>query len=67
MAWVIGISGFLGGFAIGIALVRYWLKDIAREELINDKTLHWRYGTFVWFLGVIFAVLCITAYKIISE
>lgn len=63
MAGLIGILAFIGGFALALGLVRYWLKDIAREELINDKTLHWRYGTFVWFFAVIFAVLCTTAYK----
>lgn len=53
MVYLVGLVGFIGGFAIALMILKFWLKDYSRDELLNQKSLHWIYGTFSWALAFI--------------
>jgi hypothetical protein len=62
MEWVVGIIGFLSGFALGqIALLR-WLKDRTRAELMNNKDLHFKYGLINWAFAILGALCALWVY-----
>ena len=62
MNWIIGILGFLGGFAGGQVLLLRWLKDKSRAELLRDKELHYKYGLLNWFIALCGAVSALWLY-----
>lgn len=51
MTTIIGIAGFIGGFALGLLLAGYMLRRRSREDLVKNKTLRWTYGLAVWVFG----------------
>ncbi len=57
MEWVAGIIGLVGGFVIAVNLLKSILADVSKEELLRNKSLHWKYGTLVW----VFAIACSAA------
>lgn len=63
MAWVVGIFGFIAGFAAGQLLLLRMLKDRSREELLNDRGLKWRYGTFNWLVAIGTCLCALATYR----
>lgn len=63
MVWVFGITGFIIGFAAGLYILKIWLKDKSREELMTDKSLHLSYGVFVWLIAVIGSAMSVFLYR----
>ncbi len=63
MVWVAGIFGFIAGFAGGQMLLLRLLKDKTRDELLNDRSLRWRYGVFNWMIAAGTCVLAIGLYR----
>ncbi len=53
MNWIIGILGFLGGFAFGQVLLMRWLKDKSKAELLSNKDLRYSYGIFNWIMAIV--------------
>ncbi|MBI1327750.1 MAG: hypothetical protein GC136_08930 [Alphaproteobacteria bacterium] len=54
MVYLIGILGFIGGFAAGMWLLAAKLKNVPRDILVRDKEYHKKYGIWPW----IMALLC---------
>ena len=63
MVWVFGIIGLVIGFVAGVGMMRVWLKDKTREELLTDKSLHLSYGLFVWLVAAIFSYISVWIYR----
>ena len=63
MLWISGIGGFVIGFAAGLYILKIWLKDKSREELMMDKSLHVSYGGFVWLIAAIGAAMGVYLYR----
>lgn len=53
MVYLFGIMGFIGGFALGLGILHFFLRHKQRTELVEDKSLR-IYGLVVW----IVAALC---------
>ena len=52
MVYVVGVVGFLGGFALGLWALRYILKDRSNADLVSDKSLR-MYGLVTWLIAVL--------------
>ena len=63
MIWVVGIIGFLSGFALGQTLLMRWLAGKSRAELLHNKHLHYTYGLMNWALAIIGCLSAIWLYK----
>lgn len=48
MVYVVGIVGFLGGFAAGQMLLYFLLRHKSRGELLGDPRLKLKYGLLNW-------------------
>ncbi len=48
MTWIVGIIGFAGGFCLGLLIIHFFLRGKSKEDLTQDKSLHWTYGIGVW-------------------
>ncbi len=59
MVWVFGIVGFISGFLLGQVFLMKWLKNKSREELLNDRSLKWKYGLFNWGIAILVCLCAI--------
>ncbi len=48
MVYVFGLIGFVCGFVLGQIIIAYLLRGVKTEDLLNDKLLRFKYGTFNW-------------------
>lgn len=63
MVWAVGILGFVVGFVGGVNLIKRWLSDRSKEELLTDKNLHTTYGIFVWMVAGLTSAAAVWIYK----
>lgn len=63
MEWVVGIFGFIAGFAGGQVLLLRLLKDKTRHDLLHDKSLRWKYGLFNWMIAAATTVLALGLWR----
>lgn len=63
MIWLVGIVGFISGFAAGQMILLRLLKDRTRDELLSDRSLRWRYGLFNWLIAIGTCVCAIITYR----
>ncbi|MCD8562910.1 MAG: hypothetical protein LRY54_02420 [Alphaproteobacteria bacterium] len=59
MIYIMGILGFIGGFAVGQMVLYFLLRHKTKEDLLNDRALKWKYGLLNWgfaLLGLWFMV-----------
>ncbi len=63
MIYVVGIIGFIAGFALGLKILGYLLKDRSQEDLLQDKSLRMTYGLLAWAIAGLTAFCAIHAYK----
>lgn len=64
MIYVVGIIGFISGFALGLKIIGYLLKERSSEDLLQDKSLRMTYGLLAWGVAGLTAFCAIQAYKI---
>lgn len=64
MVYVVGIIGFIGGFALGQFILMGLLKDKSNEELLRSKKLKWMYGSLNWVIAIIVCITSIRLYQI---
>ncbi len=53
MIYGIGLIGFLAGFVLGQMILMMILKEKNRDELLENKALHWKYGTLNWLIALL--------------
>lgn len=53
MVYLYGIIGFIAGFSLGLGVINVMTRSYSSRELLNNKSLRWTYGLFVWlFAGI---------------
>ena len=57
MIYAIGTIGFICGFFLGQVLLLHFLRNVPKEELIENKSLHWKYGMLNWAVAILTAAL----------
>lgn len=53
MIYIYGSIGFIGGFALGLFVISFFLKNKSNDALKHEKALRWTYGLAVWVLGAL--------------
>lgn len=64
MIYIMGIFGFLGGFAAGQMVLYFLLRHKSREELLSDSSLKWKYGLLNWGLALLGAWFMVESYRL---
>ena len=54
MVYVAGTIGLIAGFMLGLMVLSFLLRDVSKEDLLNDPYIKWKYGMLNW--GI--AILC---------
>ena len=65
MVYVVGTVGFILGFIAGQMLLLRLLKDVPQKDLIEDKTIRWKYGILNWIVAGIASYGLVMAYRIL--
>jgi hypothetical protein len=66
MVWMIGIIGFICGFAAGQLLLFWLLRGRNKQEilaLMKDAETRWKYGVLNWLVAALGAVSFIMMYR----
>lgn len=63
MIYVVGTIGFICGFFLGQLILLRILRDVPRDELLENKGLHWKYGVLNWAVAVLTAACAVWLYK----
>lgn len=63
MVYFFGVVGFVFGFMAGQGLLFFLLRNVSREDLLNDKYLKWKYGTINWGISFFGAYVGISMYE----
>jgi hypothetical protein len=63
MIYIIGTVGFIAGFVLGQILLMRWLKEYSKEELLENKDLHWKYGFFNWVVAIVTSASSVWLYR----
>lgn len=64
MIYIMGIVGFLGGFAVGQMVLYFLLRHKTREELLGDRALKWKYGLLNWGLALLGAWFMVQSWRV---
>lgn len=51
MVYIIGVIGFIGGFAFGQMVLWFLLRHRPRADLLKDESLKWTYGILNWLIA----------------
>lgn len=62
MIYIMGLFGFLGGFAVGQMALLFLLRHKTKEELLTDPTLK-KYGLLNWGFALLGAWLMVESYR----
>ncbi len=53
MIFIIGLLGFVAGFIFGQMVLFLMLRNRPNTELLDNKKLHWKYGTLNWLIALL--------------
>lgn len=63
MIYLVGIIGFVAGFALSLRVLGYLLKDRPAEDLLEDRGLRLTYGLLAWGIAALTAFCAVAVYK----
>jgi len=63
MIYVVGFFGFIGGFALGMMVLMFLLKNVSKEDLLNDPYIKWKYGILNWAIAGLGVYSAISMYE----
>jgi ABC-type antimicrobial peptide transport system permease subunit len=63
MLFVIGLIGFIAGFMFGQMILRRILAGKSKQELMDNKGLHWKYGTLNWLIALLAMAAAMKIYE----
>lgn len=63
MVYVVGIIGFIGGFALGQMILYVLLRERSRKELLENSSLKWTYGVLGWLIAGLGAYSAVITYQ----
>ena len=64
MIYIIGFIGFISGFVLGQMILLALLKDRSRQDLLNDRTIRWKYGILNWMIAGLGAYSFVVLYRL---
>ena len=53
MVYVAGVIGFIGGFVAGQMLLMFLLRNVSKEDLLNDPYIKVKYGLLNWIIAIL--------------
>jgi len=63
MVYIVGFIGFILGFAGGLGILYFMLKNVSSEDLIEDKYLKLKYGLLNWGMAIAGACYAVYVYE----
>ena len=63
MIYLVGTFGFICGFFLGQLVLMQILRGVPKDELIENKGLHWKYGMLNWVIAIMSAASAVWLYK----
>lgn len=63
MVYVAGVIGFIGGFFAGQMLLMFLLRDVSKEDLLNDPYIKVKYGLLNWIIAILGCYCTIWTYQ----
>lgn len=63
MIYVVGIAGFVAGFALALRILGYLLKGRSHEDLLEDRGLRMTYGLLAWGIAGLASFCAVVLYK----
>ncbi len=63
MIYVAGVLGFLGGFALGLMLLYFLLRNVSKEDMLNDPYIKWKYGILNWIIAILGSYSAVSMYE----
>ena len=63
MIYLFGTLGFIAGFFLGQLFLLRILRNVPKDELMLNKSLHWKYGVLNWAVALITAASAVYLYK----
>lgn len=63
MIYAAGIFGFIGGFALGQMVLYFLLRNVSKEDLLNDPHIKWKYGTLNWVFAILGSYSMVETYR----
>jgi hypothetical protein len=63
MVYLVGIIGFIFGFAAGQKLLLHLLRDYSNKEILENPSIRWKFGTINWGLSIFGAFLAVWFYN----
>ncbi|GEM_PF-557046 len=62
MIYLVGTLGFVSGFILGQFILFRILRDVPKEELLENKSLHWKFGLLNWLIALLTAASAVWLY-----
>ena len=63
MVYLIGVIGFIGGFVVGLMVIYFLLRNVPKEELVDNASIKWTYGLLTWAIAAIGAYSMVKMYE----
>ena len=63
MIYIAGLIGFILGFVLGLMLLSFLLRNVSKEDILNDPYIKWKYGIINWLLAIIGSYISIAIYE----
>lgn len=63
MVYLVGIVGFLAGFALGQALLFQALKGKSNKDILSSKSIRLKYGLLNWVISIFTCYCAVRAYQ----
>lgn len=63
MIYFIGTIGFICGFFLGQAILLKILRNVDNDELLDNKSLQWKYGMLNWLVAVLTSASAVWLYN----
>ena len=63
MIYAFGLGGLVCGFALGQMVIFFLLRHRSREDLMNDRSIKFTYGTLNWLFALLGAYAAVIMYN----
>ena len=63
MVYLVGMIGFILGFALGQVVLMHLLRSRTNTEILTDKSIRLKYGLISWGITFLCCYLSIRAYQ----
>ncbi|PCJ97873.1 MAG: hypothetical protein COA45_09305 [Zetaproteobacteria bacterium] len=63
MVYVAGIVGLICGFMCGLMLLSFLLRNVKKEDLVNDPYIRWKYGILNWGIAILGSYTAVSMYQ----